>query len=124
MKHYLIHFQNGLFAVASGESMTLLPNEFAVISYKNTTAGEPVAQFAREAVVGYQEVSPEDAAKYRLFWAELQLERAAAGGGDDAGLRCPVCRETVHNPDYWFGGMCLRCADELAEQQKQEGEGE
>ena len=74
MKHYLIHFKNGLFDVVNGDSASLHHDHLAVYSYEKDTAGEDVAVFAREAIAGYRVVSHEDAARYRLFWAELQLD--------------------------------------------------
>ena len=85
MKHYLIHFRNGLFRVVDGLDVIFSADRLTVYSQvvnrvfmSDSDHNWRVAAFARNAIVGYEEVSREDAAKYRLFWAELQLERAGA----------------------------------------------
>lgn len=79
MKHYLVHFKNGLFGVVNGDSILSTLggyNELSIYT-KGNTGSVCVASFFREAVVGYQEVCADDAARYRLFWADLQLARVA-----------------------------------------------
>jgi len=71
MAHFLILFKNCLFEVVKGDSASIHTDILNVYSHEKVVSGERVAQFAREAIVGYKKISEEDAAEYRLFWADL-----------------------------------------------------
>ena len=75
LRYFMVHFTNGLFDIVRGHRIRK-DLGIRIWVYRNWGVEDCVANYRRDAVVGYKEVSPEHAESMIRFWKKLQTVRA------------------------------------------------